>query len=155
MHVNRYEKIWLWIGTATVVVFFLIVAFIGIAMGMNPPSHEQTIDPTKVATTPPFDHPGVRKLPDGSYEAYYVGQVFAWYPAHITVPRGAKVTFYVTSVDVMHGFLIPQTDVNVEVVPGWVSTATHTFDKPGEYLIVCNQYCGAGHQGMGAHIVVQ
>jgi cytochrome c oxidase subunit 2 len=155
MHVNRYEKAWIWLGAGTMIVFFCVVAFLGIAIGMNPPSHEQTIDPTKVSSTPPFDHPGLHKLPDGSYEAYYVGAVFAWYPTRLVVPRGAKVTFYATSVDVMHGFLIAQTDVNMEIVPGWVSTMSHTFQQPGDYLIVCNQYCGAGHQAMGAHIVVQ
>src|SRR6516164_4547670 len=111
MHVNRYEKIWIWLGTGTMLVFFFIVAFLGFAKGINPPSHEQTIDATKVSTTPPFDHPGVRKLPDGSYEAYYVGQIFSWNPERIVVPRGAKVTFYITSTDVMHGFLVAQTDV--------------------------------------------
>ena len=47
------------------------------------------------------------------YEAYYVAHVFAFTPDTITIPRGARVTFYVTSPDVVHGFSIPLTDVNV------------------------------------------
>ncbi len=40
------------------------------------------------------------------------------------------------------------------VTPGWVSTVAHTFKKPGKYLLVCNEYCGAGHQLMAGEIVV-
>ena len=45
-------------------------------MAFVPPSRVQTIDPTKVAQTPPFDHPGLRKIGDKTYEAYYVAQIF-------------------------------------------------------------------------------
>ncbi len=71
------------------------------------------------------------------------------------MPLGAKVHFYVTSTDVVHGFLVEHTDVNLEVMPGWVSTATHVFRHAGDHLIVCDQYCGAGHADMFAHIVVK
>ncbi|HTX59100.1 MAG TPA: cytochrome c oxidase subunit II [Verrucomicrobiae bacterium] len=155
MHVHRYERLWIWLGSATMIVFFVVLAGMSVAEGINPPSHIQTIDPSKVGSTPPFDHPGLRRLPDGSYEAYYVGRIFSWSPAQLTIPRGATVTFYATSTDVVHGFAINGTDVNIEVVPGWVSSMSHTFDHPGDYLIICNQYCGAGHSSMSAHIVVQ
>ena len=62
--------------------------------------------------------------------------------------------FFVTSVDVVHGFTIPEADVNAEVMPGWVSEIDHTFRKPGDFLIVCNQYCGAGHADMYSHVTV-
>jgi hypothetical protein len=75
--------------------------------GIVPPSSGQRIDPTRVAQTPPFDHPGLRKIAAGSYEAYYVAHVFAFAPDTITIPRGSRVTFYVTSPDVVHGFSTP------------------------------------------------
>jgi cytochrome c oxidase subunit 2 len=55
----------------------------------------------------------------------------------------------------VHGFSIPLTGVNMMVVPGWVSTAAHTFNDPGTFLLVCNEYCGAGHQLMAAQIEVK
>ena len=155
MHVHRLEKIFLGLGVITLAAFFLILIALQVGESFKPPASSMTIDPTKVASTPPFDHPGLRKLPDGSYEAYYVGQVFFWQPSTLTVPVGAKVRFYVTSTDVVHGFLIEHSDVNLEVMPGWVSTATHVFRHPGDHLIVCDQYCGAGHADMFAHIVVK
>jgi len=113
------------------------------------------VDALKVASTPPFDHPGLRKNADGSYEADYVAQVFMFSPSKLTIPVGSKVTFYVTSADVVHGFEIAKTDVNMMAIPGWVNNATHTFDKAGTYLLVCNEYCGIGHQNMYATIEVK
>ncbi len=137
------------------VVFLATIAFAAFADNMNPPSGLRAIDPTKVSKTPPFDHPGVRRLPDGSYEAYYVAQVFSFNPATISVPVGKKVTFYVTSPDVVHGFFIAKTDVNMMAVPGWVNSDSHVFHTPGTYLLICHEYCGIGHQNMFAKIVVR
>ena len=135
--------------------FFAILLVVAFGQGIAAPSHVQTVDPQTLSSTPPFDHPGLRKLSNGRYEAYYVGQIFSWNPRTITVPVGSTVTFFVTATDVVHGFLIPNTDVNLEVMPGWVSTATQHFDTAGEYLIVCDQYCGSGHQNMFAKIEVK
>jgi cytochrome c oxidase subunit 2 len=70
------------------------------------------------------------------------------------VPAGVPVTFRVTSADVLHGFQIARTNVNVTVAPGYVSEATTTFATPGEYLVVCNEYCGLAHHLMQAAVVV-
>lgn len=155
MHVNRYERIWLTIGVAMLAFFLAVVTTAAIVEGFVPPSNVQRIDPTKVAQTPPFDHPGLRKIADGAYEAYYVARIFAFDPHTITVPAGSRVTFYVTSSDVEHGFSIPETGVNAMVTPGWVSSVSHTFKKPGTYLLVCNEYCGAGHQLMAGKVEVK
>ena len=154
VHVNRYERIWLGFGLAILAVFLAAITTAAVVDGMVPPSAGQRIDPTRVAETPPFDHPGLRQTGDHLYEAYYVAHVFAFTPAKITIPRGSRVTFYVTTPDVVHGFSIPLTDVNLMVVPGWVSSTAHTFHDPGTYLMVCNEYCGSGHQFMAAQVEV-
>ena len=56
-------------GVAMLVVFLATLTTAAIVDGFVPPSHVQSIDPTKVSQTPPFDHPGLHKLADGSYEA--------------------------------------------------------------------------------------
>lgn len=137
------------------VVFLAVITTAAVVDGFVPPSHVQSIDPTKVAQTPPFDHPGLRKVADGAYEAYYVARVFSFTPASIEVPVGSRVTFYVTSADVEHGFSIPETGVNTMVTPGWVSQVSHTFNERGTFLLVCNEYCGAGHQMMAAKVEVK
>jgi cytochrome c oxidase subunit 2 len=142
-------------GLVMLLLFLGAITTAAVLDGMVPPSHAQTIDPTRVARTPPFDRPGLRKLPDGSYEAYYVARVFSFEPRKIVIPRGAVVTFYATTPDVVHGFSIPLTGVNMMVVPGWVSSAKHTFKEAGTFLLVCNEYCGAGHHLMAAQVEVK
>ena len=55
----------------------------------------------------------------------------------------------------MHGFQIVGTNVNLTVAPGYVSEVTTTFDTPGEYLVVCNEYCGLAHHLMQGTVVVE
>ena len=155
MHVHRFEKAWLLFGGAMLVVLLATITTAAIVEGFVPPSNVQTIDPTKVSQTPPFDHPGLHRIAPGVYEAYYVAHVFAFEPASITIPIGSRVTFYVTSTDVEHGFYVPLTGINTMVTPGWVSAVSHTFKTPGTYLVACHEYCGAGHQFMAARIVVR
>ena len=155
MHIHRSEKVWLGAGVAALVVFLGIIGWAAISEGMTPPSRLQTIDPTKVAITPPFDHPGIRQIGPHAAEAYIVARIFSFSPSKITIPSGTQVTFYVTSPDVVHGLFITETAVNMTVVPGWVNSATHRFTKPGTYLMLCNEYCGSGHHFMSGTIEVK
>jgi cytochrome c oxidase subunit II len=155
VHVHRQERLWLTAGLAMLVLFAAVITTSALVDGFVPPSRIQSIDPTKVAQTPPFDHPGLRKIADGAYEAYYVARIFSFSPTEIRVPAGSHVTFYVTSADVEHGFSIPETGVNTMVTPGWVSSVSHTFKQRGTFLLVCNEYCGSGHQMMAAKVTVK
>ena len=137
------------------VAFLATITTAAVVDGFVPPSHIQSIDPTKVSETPPFDKPGLRKISTGSYELYYVAHVFSFSPQHVEVPLGAHVTFYITSADVEHGFSVPETSINTMVTPGWVSSLSYTFRKPGKFLLVCNEYCGADHQLMAGDIEVK
>ena len=155
MHIHRQERIWLAFGLAILVLFAAVITTSAVVDGFVPPSRVQSIDPTKVGQTPPFDHPGLRKIADGAYEAYYVARVFSFSPAEIRVPVGSRVTFYVTSTDVEHGFSVPETGVNTMVTPGRVSSVSHTFKQRGTFMLVCNEYCGAGHHMMAAKVTVE
>ena len=155
VHLHRYERLWLVCGLAILVILLATITTSAIGEGFVPPSRVQTIDPTKVSQTPPFDHPGLHKIANRSYEAYYVAHVFAFDPQKIQVPVGSRVTFYVTSTDVEHGFMVAETGINTMVTPGWVSSVSHTFKKAGTYLLVCHEYCGIGHQLMAGSIEVK
>lgn len=155
MHIHRLEKIWIGAGVAMLAIFLGLISVSAIADGMNPPSNVQTIDPTKVADTPPFDKPGMRQTGPNTYEVYYVAHIFAFNPRELTIPLGSTVTFYVTSPDVVHGFSIPETGINTMVIPGWVSSVSQRFSRPGKYILVCNEYCGSGHQLMAGQIEVK
>jgi cytochrome c oxidase subunit 2 len=82
-------------------------------------------------------------------------QAFGFTPNNIEIPAGAKVTFVLTSKDVVHGFEVAGTNINAMVMPGHIQKITQKFDKPGNYLVLCNEYCGAGHQLMSTTITVK
>ena len=84
-----------------------------------------------------------------------VAMMFAFEPSALRVPAGRPVTFRLTSADVTHGFQIVSTNGNTMVVPGYISQFTTVFREPGEYLIVCNEYCGLGHHLMSAKLIVE
>jgi cytochrome c oxidase subunit 2 len=65
------------------------------------------------------------------------------------------VYIYLTSGDVIHGFQIDGTNVNLMAIPGTVAYARVKFDKPGVYHMVCHEYCGIGHQDMATKIIVK
>jgi len=156
MNVHVYERFWMWVGAGIVVVFLAFIGITTVGYGVRPPSHIETIpDPSQTLSDPRFAQQGVTTLPDGSVHVTMVALMFTWLPAEIHVPAGKPVTFRLASQDVTHGFEIAGTNVNTMVVPGYVSQLTTTFDRPGEYLIVCNEYCGTGHHTMGGKLVVE
>ncbi|WP_205599232.1 cytochrome c oxidase subunit II [Oceanobacillus halotolerans] len=152
---HRHEKIWLTLSTAMIVGFFLIAGYQTFALEMGPPSHSETIDPQKVDEIEPFDEPGVYEVGENKYEVVMTLQIFSFTPNEIEIPAGSEVTFTMTSKDVTHGFQIAGTNVNAMVMPGYISKITQTFNEPGEYLVLCNEYCGAGHQMMSTTITVK
>lgn len=156
MHLHRLEKIWLIFGITMLVVFLSVIGVGAFAMGMQPPTgHHHAIDPEKVNETAPFDKPGLEKIGDKEYNANMIAYAFGYNPEKMEVPVGATVNFQITSSDVVHGFQIPGTNVNMMVVPGEVNHLSYTFTKPGEYLILCNEYCGTGHEYMSTTIIVK
>jgi len=155
MKMHRDEKIWLTISFGMIMAFMLVTGYQTFALEMGAPSNMETIDPQKVDETAPFDKPGVYQIGENEYEVVMTLQIFSFNPAKIEVPAGAKVHFIMTSKDVVHGFQVAGTNLNAMVMPGHIQRITQTFDEPGEFLVLCNEYCGSGHQLMGTTITVK
>lgn len=155
MHVDLYERIWMWAAGVVIAIFVVTIFVTGFAQGVQPPSHVETIDPQTARSDPRFASPGVETNADGGVTVTALAFLFAFQPNEIRVPAGQPVTFRLTSTDVVHGFQIVGTNGNTMIIPGYVSQFTTTFDTPGEYLIVCNEYCGVGHHVMSATLIVE
>jgi len=155
LEIDPYEKRWIQLSIALLIVFALAVGVSGFVYGFQVPAPEQRVDPNTVAQMAPFSEPGLRELAPGKYEAYILAQTWAFMPNQIKVPAGSTVTFYITSKDVQHGFSLEETNVNVMVLPGQVSKLTARFDTPGEYRFICHEYCGLGHHTMYGTVVVE
>jgi cytochrome c oxidase subunit 2 len=152
--VHLYERLFLYLTIFTQVLFVAAILAATLAFGIQLTKPVGRVDPAKLAEHELFSKPGVYELAPGEYRAVVIGQVWSFTPNVIEVPEGAKVTFVTTSRDVLHGFKILGTNVNVMLIPGHASEFHQTFHEPGEYLIVCHEYCGAGHQAMFGKIVV-
>ena len=83
-----------------------------------------------------------------------VGQQYSFTPQCMVVPTNTQITFRATSPDVLHGFLIERTNINTMLVPGYISQLSARFTTTGEHLMPCQEFCGAGHQGMWAKVKV-
>ncbi|MER3450829.1 MAG: cytochrome c oxidase subunit II [Thermus sp.] len=152
-----YERGWLAFSMLMLFVFIALIAYTLVThtRGVIPAGALEHVDPTTVRTEGPFAQPGVIQTGPNQYTAYVQAFTFGYLPNPIEVPKGAEITFKITSPDVIHGFYVEGTNLNVEVIPGEVSTVKYTFKRAGEYRIVCNQYCGIGHQNMFGKIVVK
>lgn len=155
MRIETYEKAFLGLGAAMLVVFFLALVYSSVAMGIHLPGRAGEIDPAAVTSTPPFDEPGVRQVGPDRFEVVLVGRAWAFEPGEIRVPAGAEVTFIATTPDVIHGLHVEGTRVNMMLIPGQVSRNSYRFEEPGEHLMVCHEFCGLGHHLMSGKVVVE
>ncbi len=153
--IDPYEKFWLWTAAAMIVVFLGALAFGASQHAIQPPSAMETIDPQSVRTDSDFANPRVEQEADGSVTVVAVTELFAFRPSEIRIPANTRIRFRITSPDVIHGFQVVGTNANVMSVPGYVTEFTMTFPEPGEYLIVCNEYCGLSHHLMQARLIVE
>lgn len=159
MDLHKYEKYWLWVGTAGLIAFLLILAFGAFYLGTHPQSHGELIDPENIEANEAFlpENLGLTQVDEGRYVLNIVASAFNYDMGlnedgspvdHIEIPAGSKVLVQATSPDVVHGLNIAGTNVNFIVEPGYVSALEVELNNPGEYTLVCNEYCGIGHHMM-------
>ncbi len=155
MPVDRYERYWMWAATGMLLLFTGAIVATAVAGSAHPPSHTEMVDPGTLTVSGEFSTPGLSTSADGHVTVVIRAEMYVFRPAVIRVPAGVPVTFRITSADVLHGFQIVGTNVNLTVAPGYVSENTATFKTPGEYLIVCNEYCGVAHHLMQGSVIVE
>ena len=88
-----------------------------------------------------------------------VGQQWRWQLDRDTVRVGELVEFHVTADDVNHGFAIyrgkHELVAQTQSMPGYVNKLQVRFTEPGDYEVLCLEYCGLAHHGMRAVIKVR
>jgi cytochrome c oxidase subunit 2 len=85
----------------------------------------------------------------------YPGKGEAWSEGELHVPLGRQVHFKMHALDVIHSFWVPEWRIKKDNVPGIVTTAIVTPNKPGTYQLICTELCGFGHATMRAKVVVE
>jgi cytochrome c oxidase subunit II len=155
MKIHAWETAFLAAGATVLVACIGALVYSTLVLDIHLPGDHGRIDPRQVDTTPPFDEPGVHRLEDGRYQAVVIGRAWAFQPSEIRVPAGVEIVFTATSTDVLHGLNVEGTRLNLMLIPGQISQNTYTFMEPGEYLLICHEFCGAGHHLMAGRVVVE
>jgi cytochrome c oxidase subunit II len=152
----RIEQRWATLSIAIVGLLVGMAAFVGIHQATMPQGHVETADPRTLHLSGEFveSNLGSEIAPDGSVTVRAIGQQYSFTPQCIVVPAETPVKLRATSADVVHGLLVEGTNINVMLVPGYVSELPISFKGTGEHMMPCQEFCGIGHQGMWGRIKV-
>lgn len=145
--INKYEKV---IFVTTVLLMMLFIFSLVYSLDKKGNSN--------ITECIPFDKTyqigRVEKIDDQTYRVFVVARMWNFEPNKIYIPTGSTVDFFITSLDVVHGFNIAGKNINLMAIFGAVGKSTVIFDKPGVYKIVCHEYCGIGHESMSGEVIV-
>jgi cytochrome c oxidase subunit 2 len=94
-------------------------------------------------------------VPPGT-DAYMMAARYTFYP-ELVLKEGEEYRIWISAVDALHGFSIVggNQNISLEIAPEHAYGATFKPEAPGEYLIVCNEYCGLNHHQMKGRIIVE
>lgn len=156
IHVDPLEQKWIAAVLIMIALFIGIIGVDAVVHGINPPSQVETIDSASLHLSKEFaeNNLGVQVDSGGKITVRMVAGRYGFFPKHITIPADTPITFRWVSMDVLHGVHMPMTNMSTMIVPGYVAQITTTLPKPGEYPLLCNEYCGMGHDHMWSNISV-
>jgi cytochrome c oxidase subunit II len=156
VHVDHLERKWINIALLIIGLMVAVITIDAFLHNINPPSKVETIDSARLHLSKEFaeSNLGVQLDDKGAIVVRMVAGRYSFFPKHISVPAETKLTFRWVSMDVLHGVHIPMTNMSTMIVPGYVAEITTSFPKPGEYPVLCNEYCGLGHNHMWSNISV-
>jgi cytochrome c oxidase subunit 2 len=154
--VSRTESRWVMIMAAMLTVMMAVIVVTGVAGALHPASNVEVIQPQTLHLGGEFveSNLGTAIEPDGSVTVRLIGEQYDFVPHCVLLPADTPVKFRLTSADVVHGFLLPDTNVNTMVVPGFVAEVRTSFARPGEYEMPCHEFCGLGHHAMWTRVSV-
>jgi cytochrome c oxidase subunit II len=100
--------------------------------------------------------------PAGAEDLRVLGQKWSWfftYPnghtdSELHVPVNRPVRLTLESADVIHSLYIPAFRIKRDAVPGRYNKIWFQAKQPGDYLLLCAEYCGTNHSNMLARVVV-
>ena len=152
----RIERRWAALSIGIVSLLVLMAVYAGIHQAVMPQTQVETADPTTLHIAGEFieSNLGTELRLDGSVMVRAIGQQYSFTPQCIVLPTDTQVTIRATSADVIHGFLIQGSNVNVMLVPGYISSISTRFATPGNHAMPCHEFCGNGHEGMWGLIQV-
>lgn len=174
MSISVPEKNWfrpaegaerLWVGLALVwcIVMFVVMSFWHIKGKQNSTGEAYSVEPQRfservdlfVKTNSVGAEKGIPIVqPSPGGDAYLLGKMWTWYPI-LKLKAGQEYRIHISSSDLQHGFSLQPLNMNFQIMPGYDHVLTMTPAAPGEYPILCNEFCGIGHHNMVGKIIVE
>ena len=150
------ERRWFVAMAGMLILMMGVIVFTGVTQMLHPMSDVETIDATSLHKSGEFteNNLGVTSQAGGEVTVRIIAQQYMFVPHCVTVPVKTLIQFRLTSADVTHGFFVGETNTNAMVVPGFVTTVRTSFGKSGDLEMPCDEFCGYGHHGMAARVIV-
>jgi cytochrome c oxidase subunit II len=152
----RIERRWAVVSIIIVVMVTMLAVIAGLHQATMPQPRVEITDPSRLHLSGEFVESNLGSVlgPDGSVTVRAIGQQYSFTPACILVPAQTPILLRAASADVVHGILIQGTNINTMLVPGYVSEQFMRFEKTGDYLMPCQEFCSFGHEGMWGKVRV-
>jgi cytochrome c oxidase subunit II len=80
---------------------------------------------------------------------------YAVIPEEIRVSQGESIVLEVTTLDVQHGFDVPDLGVSESIQPKQIARFRLPTDKKGTFKVECGVMCGPRHDQMNGRVVVE
>jgi cytochrome c oxidase subunit 2 len=150
------ETRWAWIVGAIILFLVAMMAYMSLHWAAMPPTRTETIDPATLHIAGEFveTNLGSAAEPDGTVTVRVLANQYAFTPQCVAVPANTPLHFRATAADVVHGFSVSNSNVNLMLIPGYISNLRTRFEHTGEHVMPCHEYCGTGHAAMWAHVKV-
>jgi cytochrome c oxidase subunit 2 len=79
---------------------------------------------------------------------------FEFTPSEITLKKGEPVILRLSTSDRVHGFMSKPLKFDTDIAVGKTTDVAVTPDTAGDFMVICDHYCGTGHGGMNMKIKV-
>ncbi len=162
--VERAELMWIGIALVWCLIMFFMMPFwhvfgnqnySGEAYRTTPEQFsakvEEMVEQYTVRHETARNYPVVQ--PPAGSDIYLLARLWEWYPI-LELKAGETYRLNMSSMDWQHGLSIQPININSQVLPGYQKVLTITPTEPGEYALVCNEYCGVLHHAMLGKIYV-
>lgn len=144
--------------------FALFIAVVVVMLLATSCKQKQSESQTPIKEEPiskPFVVTEEQKVEDGKATSPNIkkfnitAKQWSFEPSTIIVNKNDKVILNIKSIDVTHGFALPDFKINEKIMPGKTVTVEFIADKTGEFKFFCSVPCGEGHGNMQGKLIVK
>ncbi|SDQ43840.1 cupredoxin domain-containing protein [Natronobacterium texcoconense] len=162
--VNRRETIWLGLCTGWAFVLFGWMSAFTRVGDQNPIGESYKVESEEYREKVQAYIEEAEETDDGIVppgDDVYIGAYsFSWDGLPVVLEAGREYNIHLGSYDVQHGFSIRPEEtlsqqINLQMLPGYEWIVPMEFEEPGTYRVLCNEFCGNGHETMHGRLIVE